>query len=110
MYDDDSRITDLAHFFQAQGRQRDLRANDPEAFVRLIYIAKSALDRQLGAGNRHSAGLVHLCDSVETAATPPKSSALSERYRMAALIMRAVVLESIERSPSSDGPAAGLFR
>jgi len=110
MYDDTSRISDLAHFFQAQGRQSALRANDPETFVRLAYIAKSALDRRLGAGNPHSAALVLLCDSVEDAAAPVPSDGLAERYRKAAQVLRSVAFENIHFVTPSNDDHGGFFR
>jgi len=92
-YDDDrNRIADLVEIFQAKGQARDQRAGDPAGFVRLAYIAKSAVDRTLGPGNAHSAGLVELCDALEPgdgAGSRPALDSVTECYRRAAHILRA---------------------
>lgn len=97
MDDDDSRITDLARIFRTLSKAGEMRAADPEAFVRLAYIAKSALDRLLGAANPHSAQLVELCDTLETPETTAAGSVpgqppprMADRYRRASEILDAV--------------------
>lgn len=92
--DDDSRMTELALIFHGKGQARDQRAGDPEGFVRLAYIAKSAIDRTFGPGNAHSAGLVDLCCAWE--GHPDEGSAtLSERYLLAATILRQAVRDRL---------------
>lgn len=99
MYDDDSRLDGLAQLFQAEARARQRHAGDPQGFVRMAYIAKSALDRTRGSGNRYSASLVDLCDALEGSGTPqiaPRANAtLPECYLMAARILQAAALENL---------------
>lgn len=99
MYDDDSRLEGLAQLFQAEARARQRHAGDPEGFVRLAYMAKSALDRTRGVGNRYSASLVDLCDALEGSGMPqianPEKTTLPECYLMAARILQAAALEDL---------------
>lgn len=98
MHDDDARISDLAKMFQAKAQARS-HAGDPQAFVRLAYIAKSALDRLLGPGNPYSTGLVELCDELDASTLPEldeaAARALPDRYRTAAGLLRNAALQRI---------------
>lgn len=106
MHDELSRILHFAQWFQAQGDSRQLRANDPEAFVRMAYIARSTLDRALGADNRHSLRLTALCDQIPAAAEgePADSPQVAIGYQQAARILRTAAFDSVEdagKPPSS---------
>ncbi|WPB58133.1 hypothetical protein [Xylophilus sp. GOD-11R] len=98
MHDDDARITELAEIFQAKAKARS-HADDPQAFVRLAYIAKSALDRLLGPRNPYSIELVELCDELEASTLPEfdaaTASGLPDRYRTAAGLLRNAALQRI---------------
>jgi len=98
MHEEHSRILDFAQWFQTHGDSRRLRANDPEAFVRMAYIARSTLDRAFGADNKHSLRLTALCDQVPaaTAGEPADSSQVAMGYQQAARILRTAAFDSVD--------------
>ena len=98
MHDETSKkILDFAQWFQAHGDSRQLRANDPETFVRMAYIARSALDRALGSDNRHSLRLTALCDQVPVTpeGEPAHSHQVAIGYQQAARILRAAAFDRL---------------
>ena len=106
MLDAASRILDFAQWFHAHADGRQLRASDPEAFVRMAYIAKSALDRLLGNGNRHSVNLVSLCDQVQELQESRQADIfnISPSYHQAARILRTAAYGRLDSS-AQPGPA-----
>ncbi len=98
MHDEISRkILDFAQWFQTHGDSRQLRANDPEAFVRMAYIARSTLDRALGADNRHSLRLTAVCGQIPAApeGEPGDSLQVAIGYQQAARILRAAAFDRV---------------
>ena len=106
MHDAASRILDFAQWFHAHADGRQLRASDPEAFVRMAYIAKGSLDRLFGNGNRHSDGLVNLCDQVQELQEHRQTAMfnVSLSYHQAARILRTAAYGRL----GSSGHAAAL--
>jgi hypothetical protein len=109
MYDAASRILDFAQWFHAHADGRLLRASDPEAFVRMAYIAKGALDRLFGTGNRHSQNLVALCEQVQELQERRQNEIfnVSLSYHQAARILRTAAygrLGSSGHAPPSSAP------
>ncbi|MCZ2499236.1 hypothetical protein GN316_20965 [Xylophilus sp. Kf1] len=105
MQDEMTRILHFAQWFQTQGDSRQLRANDPETFVCMAYIARSTLDRALGSDNRHSVRLTALCAGIP--GTPEGQAANSPMvaigYQQAARILRTAVFDRIRHT---GGPRA----
>ncbi len=64
MQDDAFLLSDLAAYFRDNGRSEFRKANEPEHFQRIAYLAKAALDRRFGPGNRHSLALVRACSDA----------------------------------------------
>lgn len=107
MHDETSKkILDFAQWFQTHGDSRQLRANDPEAFVRMAYIARSALDRSLGSDNRHSLRLTALCAQVPEIpdGEPAHSHQIAIGYQQAARILRAAAFDRLDSAGKPPKP------
>ena len=107
MHDELSRILDFAQWFQTQGDSRQLRANDPEAFVRMAYIARSTLDRALGSDNRYSLRLTALCDQIPSApeGQAADSPQVAMGYQQAARILRTAAFDSVNDAGNTHAAA-----